>query len=308
MSSTPSDQPHAAKDATGPPKLSRRTFFRRALALGAVPLSLGAYATQVEPFWLDAHDVDVTIPNLPRAFDGFRVAHLTDMHAGDGVKMDYLEKVVRRLIEMKPDCVAVTGDLVNHTSATIEPVADLLATIRVPVFVSFGNHDYAAGTARPQAWTFLADPLEAALVKRGCVVLRNKSVAMQRGRGKGANRLWFVGLEDLYTTRFSPQAAFQGVDTSEPVVALSHNPDSATWLQNWGAKLVLSGHTHGGQIRIPLLGAPVLPLLNRRFEQGLFQMKNQCQLYVSRGVGFLYRARLCCRPQLPCIVLRSPLS
>jgi hypothetical protein len=292
----------AEQRAPAPRKLSRRRFLRRALALAAVPASLGAYGTLVEPFWIDEHDFEVTIPNLPQAFDGYRIAHLTDLHAGDrdGAPIDYLTRVVRRIDAIKPDCVAVTGDLVNHTGRTIEPVAELLATVAAPVLVSFGNHDYAPHSARPRAWTMLADPLQAALESRGCTVLRNRAVSLS----KGGARLWFVGLEDLYTTRFSPQIAYRGVDPRDPIVALSHNPDSANWLQNWGTKLILSGHTHGGQIRIPFLGAPILPLLNRRFEQGLFALRNGCQMYVSRGVGFLYRARLFCRPELPCIVLR----
>jgi predicted MPP superfamily phosphohydrolase len=177
----------------------------------------------------------------------------------------------------------------------------LLATIKAPVIVSFGNHDYAPGTARPKTWTILADPLQRALEARGIVVLRNAAVSTQRGE----QRLWFVGLEDLYTTRFSPQLAFREVSRGEAIVALSHNPDSSAWLQNWGVGLILAGHTHGGQLRIPGLGAPILPLLRRQFEQGLFQLKHGCQMYVSRGVGFLLRARFCCRPELPVIVLRS---
>lgn len=273
---------------------------KRALLWGAAPLTLGAYVTQVEPFWLDAHELPISIPNLPKPCEGFRIVQLSDMHAGDGVHIDYLTRVIEQIEAMKPDCVAVTGDLVNHTADTIEPVADLLATIKVPVFVCFGNHDYCPGTARPKAWTILADPLHQALEARGIVVLRNGAVSVRRA----SSRIWFVGLEDLYTTRFSPQMAFRGVNRNDTIVALSHNPDSSAWLQNWGTKLVLSGHTHGGQVRIPGLGAPILPLLNRKFEQGLFQLKNQCQMYVSRGVGFLWRARFCCRPELPCIVLR----
>ena len=304
----PKDQAQTTAAAAPPPapvgrRLSRRRFLRRALALGAVPVAMGAYATQVEPFWLDAHEFPVTIPNLPKALDGYRIAHLTDLHAGvsDGARMDYLTRVVRHIDALKPDCVAVTGDLVNHTAFTIEPVAELLATISVPVLISFGNHDYAPHTARPQAWTMLADPLQAALEARGCTVLRNRAVFLT----KGGARLWFVGLEDLYTTRFSPQIAYRGVNLGDTIVALSHNPDSANWLQYWGTKLILAGHTHGGQIRIPGLGAPILPLLNRRFEQGLFPLRKQCQMYVSRGVGYLYQARLFCRPELPLIILRS---
>jgi predicted MPP superfamily phosphohydrolase len=267
---------------------------------GALPLALGAYATQIEPYWLETHEVPIHIPRLHPSFDGFRIAHLCDMHAGRGVSFDYLKRVVREIETLKPDCVAVTGDLINHTADAIVPVADLLATLSAPVFVSFGNHDYAPGTARPRSWTLLADPLHQALEARGMVVLRNRAVPLRRGDA----RIWLIGLEDLYTTRFSPQMAFRGVDRRDCIIALSHNPDTGKWLQNWDTDLVLAGHTHGGQIRIPGLGAPVLPLLNRDFEQGLFQLKNGCQMYVSRGVGFLLRVRLFCRPELPCIVLR----
>jgi uncharacterized protein len=271
------------------------------LACTAIPLGLGAYSTNVEPFWLDTHELQVNIPGLPEPFDGFRIAHLTDMHARPGATMDYLRRVAAQIESLKVDCVAVTGDLVDHTATTIEPVADMLSSIGTPVLVSFGNHDYVPGSARPQGFTMLADPLQRALEKRGCTVLRNRGVPLHRQ----GSRLWFVGLEDLYTTRFSPQLAYRDVKREETIIALSHNPDSSTWLQNWGTNLILCGHTHGGQVRIPLLGAPVLPLLNSQFEQGLFTLKNQCQMYVSRGVGHLWKARLFCRPELPILMLRG---
>ena len=124
--------------------------------------------------------------------------------------------------------------------------------------------------------------------------------------GGQIKRAWIVGIEDLWSTRFSPADAFQGLDGRKlTILTMSHNPDSAPHVVPYLPRLILAGHTHGGQIRVPLLGAPLLPLVDRRFDQGLFALENACQMYVSRGVGFLMRARFCCRPEVPVFVLSA---
>ena len=289
----------------GPPvkptrrRLSRRALLRRAAALIALPLACSAYAREVEPFWLDLHEIGLPIAGLPPAFDGFRVAHLTDLHMDDHVPLSYLRRVVQRVNDAQVDVVAVTGDVVNHTMKWVEAAGELLGSLRAPVVVSFGNHDYAPFTP-PRAAQIIANPLHRRLAAAGCAVLRNQSAAITRG---GA-RVWFVGLEDLWTDFFSPDDAFAGLPAGDVKVALSHNPDSARYLIRHGPKLILSGHTHGGQLRMPFVGAPLLPIDDRTHDQGLFRLDDDCQLYVSRGVGFLLRARFCCRPEVPIFVLR----
>jgi predicted MPP superfamily phosphohydrolase len=173
--------------------------------------------------------------------------------------------------------------------------------LRAPTFVTFGNHDYTPFDAFPVSENVLAQQLEPALTRRGMIVLRNRSIAIERS---GA-RLWIVGLEDLYTDRFLPNIAFAGLDLDQPSICMSHNPDGTDRLLNYKPNLILSGHTHGGQIRIPGYGALLLPVQDRRRDQGLFELPGGASLYVSRGVGFLAKIRFNCRPEIPLFVLRS---
>ncbi|MBC8108276.1 MAG: metallophosphoesterase [Anaerolineae bacterium] len=265
-----------------------------------LPIALTGYASQIEPFWLDMHEKSITIPGLPSEFDGTRIAHLTDLHIDHRIPMSYLRRVVEHVNAAKPDVVCVTGDVVNHDIEWIDQSAELLSKIDAPVLVSFGNHDYAPRTARPGPLTIIATPLQIALEAAGCVVLRNATAAIE----KNGQKLWFVGIDDLWSDSFSPVDAFAGVERGGVSICMSHNPDSAPHIIPFGAKLILSGHTHGGQLRLPLIGAPILPIVDRQFDQGLFPLDNGCQLYVSRGVGFLLRARFCCRPELPIFNLR----
>jgi predicted MPP superfamily phosphohydrolase len=287
-----------APEATRP---SRRRFLRKLLWAGGA-LGLGSvYATQIEPFWLDVHEVDVPIAKLPAAFEGFRIAQLTDLHAGQSVPISYLARAIDRVNEIAPDCVVVTGDLITHDPAAIDPVVGVLSKLRSPLYVTFGNHDYAPCGA-PGPVTIFADAMEKKLAAMGGVVLRNRSIAITRA---GA-RLWFVGLEDLYTNRFLPNLAFWGVPRDEPKICLSHNPDGTNGLLPHNPDLILSGHTHGGQVRLPFWGAIILPVSDRRYQQGMFALPHG-QMYVSRGVGFLARVRFDCRPEIPVLRLMREL-
>jgi predicted MPP superfamily phosphohydrolase len=279
--------------------ITRRRFLRRLGGACAMLAGGTVYATQIEPFWLDVHDVDVSIANLPPAFEGFRIAQLTDLHAGESVPINYLARAIDRVNGANPDCVVVTGDLVTHDETAIEPVTQVMARLRSPAYVTFGNHDYNPTSGTPGFSTVLSDQLNQQLTAVGCTVLRNQSTPVFRD----GQRLWMVGLEDLYTTRFLPNLAFWGVPRNETKICLSHNPDGTKGLLPHEPDLILSGHTHGGQVRVPFYGAIVLPTSDRRFQQGRFQF-GRTQMYVSRGVGFLARVRFDCRPEIPIFRLR----
>src|SRR6185295_8470206 len=107
-------------------RLTRRKFLRRLLAAGAVVGAGSIYATQVEPFWVQYHELEVPIANLPASFDGFRIAQLTDLHAGDSVPIEFLSRVIDRVNQLNPDCIVVTGDLVTHDPKAVEPVCQAL--------------------------------------------------------------------------------------------------------------------------------------------------------------------------------------
>src|SRR5581483_4288434 len=146
----PADAPPNANRPT------RRRFLRKLAYTGAALAAGTIYSTQVEPFWLDVHEVDLPIANLPSAFDGFRIAHLTDLHAGESVPLGFLSRAIDRVNALNPDCVVVTGDLVTHDPAAIDPVTQVLAKLRAPVYVTFGNHDYNPFDGMPGAITALA--------------------------------------------------------------------------------------------------------------------------------------------------------
>jgi predicted MPP superfamily phosphohydrolase len=174
-------------------------------------------------------------------------------------------------------------------------VSKLLGTFRVPVVVSYGNHDYGIDRQEGEKVCLeLPDIMEDALKRNGCRVLRNSSMNVEHEDG----RLWFVGLDDLWYGGFDPHKSFADVPGGEAVVALSHNPDTAQVVDKKSPGLILSGHTHGGQVRLPFVGALYLNTYNRRLDQGLFHLRHST-LYVSRGIGYIHRIRFYCRPEIP---------
>ncbi len=205
------------------------------------------------------------------------------------------------MVQLKPDLLAVTGDLVHHTQAWVQPVAKLLGDMKIPTIVSYGNHDY--GVFRGDDETNDADlpeVMQAELIKNGCTVLRNQSTKIDHPDG----RLWIVGLDDWWFGSFSPHKAFANVPQDEPVITFSHNPDTAEQLDRYQPHLILSGHTHGGQVRLPGIGALYLNTANHHYDQGMFQLKHS-KLYVSRGIGFIRRIRFYCRPEIPIFTLKT---
>ena len=314
MRLTHTDMPEMEAPNTTPPKpradvarpISRRSLFKKIIGVGAVAAASGAYGHDIEPFWVDWHDVPMPIRGLPRSFDGMRMVQLSDLHAGYDVPLSYLKDVVAKVKQRKPDLVVVTGDLVNHTLSAVVPVSDLLAelpAVGIPIITILGNHDYEVSTyakGNSGAPARIADALESELTSRKIPLLRNRSMAFERG----GEKLWFAGLEDLWSGRFSPEVAFADMPRDVPIIALSHNPDTATELDGFGVQWTLSGHTHGGQVRVPGYGAIILNVQNAEFQQGLFKLAHS-HLYVSRGVGYLKRIRIFCRPEVPTFVLQS---
>lgn len=299
MIDAPSIPAPPAKAAS--PRISRRALIRNWITAATLATVSTGYTREIEPFWVEEHDLPMPLRNLPASFEGYRIIQLTDLHASGNVPLDYLQDVVVRTNARKPDLVVVTGDLVTHAIEWVNPICDVLAGLKAPVIVTFGNHDYDVSSVPLGLPTRVADALEARLLFHGMTVLRNRSAAVTHSDG----RLWFAGLEDLWSGRFAPEVAFAGLDPSQPVICLSHNPDTAPALDAYGPQWILSGHTHGGQVRLPGFGALLVNVQNREYQQGRFQLPHST-LYVSRGVGYLKKVRFMCRPEVPCFVLERP--
>ena len=277
----------------------RRWLLKAAGGLVAAGGGAAAYARWVEPIWIDIVQRDLPVPGLPAAWEGVRIGLIADLHHGASVPLDYLAEGVDRLAALTPDLVAVAGDFVTgcrHRYA--EAVAGLFEGLSPPlgVFACLGNHDY--GVVRPVK-SAKAQAVADALPRAGVRVLRNEAVHLVRD----GQDLWVAGAQDLWSGHLDAEETLQAIPRGAASVVLCHNPDAADVLAAAGAGAILSGHTHGGQVQVPLVGPPILPVRNRRRHEGLHQV-GRSWLYVNRGLGWLLKVRFACRPEITILSLR----
>jgi predicted MPP superfamily phosphohydrolase len=277
--------------------LSRRDFIRLAIG-GAIlaPAGLAVYASQIEPHWLQITSARMPVRGLPENLVGKRLAHFTDVHVGPEVADDYVLRVFERVRALRPDIVVYTGDLVTYRPGIDQQAAQVyrhaprgaLGTIAV-----LGNHDYGPDWAHPEIGASLGKVLESLGVR----VLHNE-VAEVEG-------LQIVGFDDLWANLFDAKTALARVDAERPMIGLTHNPDSVD-LAGWEgfSGWILSGHTHGGQVKPPFMAPPRLPLRDRRYSAGTFELSGGRTLYVNRGVGHINKVRFNCRPEVALFELR----
>ena len=278
-------------------RLTRRRFL---LGAGGLLAGLGggaAYARYVEPYWPTWQRLTMDLPGLGAGLVGARLVQLSDLHVAPVMPMDYLRRHLGHVVASGPDLIVLTGDYVTRAIVRdADALRELLAELRAPlgVFAVLGNHDY--GVHEPRRGPVVGSwPNHVARIvaDAGVTVLRNEVCRIERG---GA-ALQLVGLDDLWSGRCDPQAAFASVNQDEPCIALAHNPDTFPLLRDRPCRWVLSGHTHGGQVRVPLLGPVVLPVRDKTHDAGLFAVGSQ-RLYVNRGLGYLLPVRFNCRPEI----------
>ena len=227
----------------------------------------------------DVREVDIPLPGLPKAFDGYRIAVLSDLHVGGRAGNQWLTDIVTRANAIGPDAVVILGDVVDGKPEDLYADAALLTGLRAPdgIFLILGNHEYISGY----------DEWVAAFSKMGLPPLLNARRMVAR---KGA-RLAFIGITDPAGTRFNagpppdPARAMRGVPDTAVRILLSHRPGNARENAALGYALQLSGHTHGGQMPPGQLFA----LLANRYLAGLYDVDGM-SLYVTRGTGFFGRA------------------
>ncbi len=287
MSDSSSDE-----SASPPRRFSRRRLLAAAAAgcvLGAT--GVGAYAFRIEPHWLRVVHREMPVRNLPGALAGRRIVQITDLHAGPLVDSDYLRRAMRRVGELSPDLVVITGDFMSYAGDwCIDEAVGVVGTIPPPplgIVAVLGNHDYGDG------WSDLrvADELSGRLADTGVRVLRNE-VADVAG-------LHVAGIDDYWSPRFQPHRALDALDPSRANVVICHNPDAVdepVWKNHRG--WILSGHTHGGQCKPPFLPPPLLPVKNRLYTRGEFELAGGRTLYIGTGVGYLRRVRINVRPEI----------
>jgi predicted MPP superfamily phosphohydrolase len=282
---------------------SRRRFLKASL-YGAAGLAF--YAGEIERHWIEVTERDIYLPGLPAAFDGMRIAQLSDIHMGEFTEPFLLRHAIERINRIEPNAVFLTGDFVTHgllsrgfARGAAWQCANILAKLVCKrLYAVLGNHDVLVG----------ANEVVTALADNRITVLRNACLPIERA---GA-RIWLAGLDDPVEGHPSPELAIPASIRNvpnEPVVLLCHAPDYADRLlahpAGQAVGMMFSGHTHGGQVRLPFLGAMVLPPMGRKYVEGMFRL-GRLQLYVNRGIGAIgLPFRFDCPPEITVITLRS---
>jgi predicted MPP superfamily phosphohydrolase len=244
-------------------------------AFGAylVALALASWGVFVRRRWVLTREIEVLIPGLPPAFSGYRVAQLSDLHLGGLTPPKWGEAWVRLTNAAAPDLIAITGDMVSSGTDFHHDIARVIGSLRAAdgVFVSMGNHDYFGD----------GEPLVTLLRQEGAVVLRNEGRTVTRN----GESLFVAGVDDTWTRRADLLRTLEGRDPATCTLLLAHDPDLFPLAVRQGVSLVLSGHTHGGQVALPffpkLLG---LGKLAHRFHLGLYR-EGKSSLYVHAGLG-----------------------
>lgn len=239
-------------------------------------------------------EAEVPLPGLPEPFEGLRILLATDVHTGPFLSRPGVDDLVSKLAAIECDLVVFGGDLASGRVEDFAPCADLFRRFRAPLgaFAVLGNHEYLTGDPEGMRREIAAAGLE---------LLANRSVALERG---GAV-LYLAGVDDLLLGSADLDAALRGIPRGAPAILVSHNPDVFFEAAGRGVPLVLSGHTHGGQIRIP--GLPVIVRMSRfRLDEGRYR-QGDSELVVSRGLGAIgLPLRIACPPEAVLLTLRAP--
>jgi len=279
--------------------------------LGGLVLLLAAYAFFVEPTWIEVTEISVVLPGLHPNLDGFTILHISDLHLDSAPGVRNLERAISLANDIQPDLVVITGDFVSgRESRGIEDIARIarFATSRAVVAV-LGNHDVAGGGG---------DRVAAALEAAGAVVLRNERFSL----AEGSARLSILGLDDAgwagktwdgFVERWTApmrllDALLADVPNDEPRLLLVHNPDVLELLPSQRIDLALSGHTHGGQVYIPIVGSLWVPShFGHRFARGRADVGG-APAVVSRGLGTItLPVRFFARPEIGIVRLTAGL-
>ncbi|MDQ3713056.1 MAG: metallophosphoesterase [Acidobacteriota bacterium] len=253
--------------------------------------SLVARYALAEANTLTTEKINITLKRLPKNLDGFRIVHLSDIHHSPFTSLEHIIRAVEIANQLKPDMFVLTGDFVSHESEYIAPMAKVMGTLKSEfgTFACLGNHDH---------WT------DAELVTNH---LRGENITVLINEGfrfvaRGAS-FWLCGVDDYMVGKTDLRSALRGSFPDEIKILLAHNPKILYRAARATVDLMLSGHTHGGQVKIRNEEKRILP--RRKFASGLYRRKDT-QVYITRGIGtVVLPVRFGCPPEVSLIELHS---
>jgi predicted MPP superfamily phosphohydrolase len=271
--------------------LTNRRLFQILLGAGGALAGVGLYTRFIEPGWVKCVEQPMPIRRLPPPLFGETLVQFSDLHIGASFNWTHVLKAFAHIRRLQPGFVVYTGDFISYRSPVqLDQLSEALTHAprgRLGTVAVLGNHDYG----HHSAWLTIAARVEQRLIAAGIAVLRN-----QVGVFSG---LQFGGFDDWWGDNFDGEAVTRRLDPGLPTVVLTHNPDTVDlpiWhgYQGW----ILAGHTHGGQVKPPFLPPPCLPVHNKRYAAGFFDLGDGRFLYVNRGLGASRPLRFNVRPEV----------
>ncbi|PYS96203.1 MAG: hypothetical protein DMF50_05550 [Acidobacteria bacterium] len=276
-------------------RFPRRLQVLAALAALAGCAALGIDAFLVEPGWIEVVRSIEFVPSLRASAPDLLLVHLSDTHIRDLGPRE--RRAIRIVNAAQPDLIVITGDIVHGESDPLA-VEAFLGSLRARYgkFLVWGNHDHYRKTV--EGWA------PGAVSRAGFVLLNNAN----RRVDTPAGRIDIAGIDDPVTGHDNLKTAMVGVSRRDFCILLSHSPEIVRSIGNWDIDMVLAGHTHGGQVRLPWLGAIVVPFGTRPYVEGWYDAPGDVRVHVNQGLGWSYLpVRFLCRPRLDLITLRGGL-
>jgi len=278
--------------------MNRRKFIKNTAIIGGIGSLLGLYSWQIEPFWLDFEKVKMNIKNLPEKVIGKTIMQISDIHVGNRFDRQFIIDAFKEAQKHKPDFVVYTGDFVSYESkeqfAQLEEVMKYTVKGTLGTLGILGNHDYGHNWAQDD------------VANRITKILETNEIDVLRNQHKEIVGLNFIGIDDYWGTNFHPHKVMKNFNPNKANLTLCHNPDVVD-LPIWNKydSWILSGHTHGGQVKPPFLPPPILPVKNKNYTSGVFNLQDGRTLYINRALGHLWQVRCNVRPEITLFTLEK---
>jgi len=276
--------------------MTRKHFLKRLIQLSVIGSFPLFYSWRIEPFWVEFVQRKLPIKNLPIELEGKILMQISDLHVGNRFDWNFLIESFQKAQQFEPDFVVYTGDYVNHGTSedhkNLQKVMEKAVYGKLGTFGILGNHDYGKN------WKDLGSS------ETICEILENSGVSVLKNQQQESYGLNIIGFDDLWSPNFDPMKIMKDYDASKANLILCHNPDVCdkdVWngYQGW----ILSGHTHGGQCRIPGVITPILPVENKKYVSGEIDLQDGRMLYINRAIGHSFQVRFMVRPEITVFTL-----
>ncbi|WP_173916634.1 metallophosphoesterase [Halobacillus sp. Marseille-Q1614] len=281
--------------------LTRRSFLKKMLysGLGLLGLSGGGYyyARYIEPDMLRKQSYILKHPKIPSSFDQLKIVQFSDLHLGFNYSLEQFRELARKIQAESPDLILFTGDLVDepqtyHFSGELPAILNELSAPLGKYWI-YGNHDHGG---------YGTETLQAVMTDGGFTVLKNDVKAIE----KNGEQFVLAGLDDIMLGSPDINGTLGNIDVNQFTLLLVHEPDIADVIKKYPVDVQLSGHSHGGQVRLPLIGSMITPPYGEKYVDGKHAISDQLTLYISRGIGTTRMPyRFLCQPEFSVFTLQS---